>query len=123
MEKLEKDHWGDLIMDSIGDDYEKAVESEKQYKLWSRWIVAEIIIGVGVLSLIMLGIVFGIYWSGIGTENPPGENEIANLLFLWVGATIGGLYAVARDGLEAKLRRRKDNIAYHWDKMGDDQCK
>lgn len=123
MEKLERDHWSDLIMDSVGDDYEKAVEFEKQYRLWSRWVVAEIIIGVGVFGLMMLGIVFGMYWAGMDSQYPPGEKEITSVVFLWMGATLGGLCVVVRDGLEAKLRKRKDNIAYHWDKMGDDQCK
>lgn len=123
MEKLERDHWSDLIMDSVGDDYEKAVEFEKQYRLWSRWVVAEIIIGIGVFGLIMLGIVFGMYWAGMDSQYPPGEKEITSVVFLWMGATIGGLCVVVRDGLEAKLRKRKDNIAYHWDKMGDEKCK
>lgn len=123
MEKLEKDHWSELILDSVGDDYERAVEFDRQYRLWSRWVIAEIIIGIGIFGLILLGVIFGMYWAGVDTQYPPGENEIINIAFLWMGATIGALCVVARDGLESKLRKRKDNIAYHWDRMGDEQCK
>lgn len=123
MKKLERDHWSDLIMDSVGDDYEKAVEFEKQYRLWSCWVVAEIIIGFGILGLMLLGFVFGMYWAGVDSQNPPDEKGIINVVFLWMGAAIGGLCVVVRDGLETKLRKRKDNIAYHWDKMGDEKCK
>lgn len=124
MKILEKDHWSELILDSVGDDFEKATEYYKQYKLWQKNTIIEIALGVGIFGLVMLGIIFGFYWAGMEMSNAPDESLVMMVVMLWMGAVWGASIVLTRDNLPIKLRKRKDNIAYHWEKTeGEKECK
>lgn len=125
MKGIEEEHWSKLIMDSVGDDFEKATEFHNQYKLWQYHIMIEVAIGVGILSLMMLGTIFGCYWLGLSSSDvsPPDMDDVFSVILFWMGSMLGVCFTLTRDNLLNKLSKRKDNIAYHWDKTEGKECK
>ena len=126
MKMIKKDHWMDLIMDSVGDDPDRAEEFYTQYKLWERNTIITVGIAFGIMSLIALGIIFGLYWCGFETENPPGKTELMAMFFLWMGAIMGTLCTLVNGALEVRLRKRAENTKYYAGRIereGNDQCK
>ena len=127
MKMIEKDHWTDLILESVGDNPEKAQEFYTQFKLWRTNTIIAIGVTFALMSLIILGVIFGMYWCGYETENPPGEKEIMAMFFLWMGAMMGTMITVVNGSLEVRLRKRADNTKYYAERIerekGDDQCK
>ena len=125
--KLEKDHWADLILDSVGDDPERANEFYTQYKRWEMNTIIQIGLIMGIYLSLFLAVIYGMYWAGVDMENPPNENTVFGVLLLWSGIMMGTLLVMMKDGLEAKLRKRAENINYYAGRIerekGDDQCK
>lgn len=125
--KLEKDHWADLILDSVGDDPERANEFYTQYKRWEMNTIIQIGLIMGIYLLLFLAVIYGMYWAGVDMQNPPDENTVFGVLLLWSGIMMGTLLVTVKDGLEAKLRKRAENINYYAGRIerekGDDQCK
>lgn len=125
--KLEKDHWADLILDSVGDDPERANEFYTQYKRWEMNTIIQIGLIMGIYLSLFLAVIYGMYWAGVDMQNPPDENTVCGVLLLWSGIMMGTLMVLIKDGLEAKLRKRAENINYYAGRIerekGDDQCK
>ena len=125
--KLEKDHWADLIMDSVGDDPERANEFYTQYKRWEMNTVIQIALILGIYLLMFLGVIYGMYWAGVEMNNPPNEVTVSGVFLVWIGAMLGTLMVLVKDSLEVKLRKRAENINYYAGRIerekGDDQCK
>lgn len=125
---IEKDHWAELIMDSIGDDPEKANEYYTQYKRWERNTLILIGITMGILCLVCAGMIFGMmYWCGVDMENTPDDELLFSLYFLWIGSIMGACCVLVKDSLEIRLRKLADNTKYYAGRIerekGDDQCK
>lgn len=112
-----KDRWAELILESVGDDPERAKEFYTEYRKWMIAVAIEIMVGLGILILTTLGICFGTM------DDPPGEKELINCLCLFVGAILGTMMVFTRDSMEIKLKRRMDNIEYHEKKMEEEQCR
>lgn len=127
MKMIEKDHWAELIMDSIGDDPEKANEYYTQYKRWERNTLILIGITMGILCLVCAGMIFGMYWCGVDMKNTPDDELLFSLYFLWLGSIMGTCCVLVKDSLETKLRKLADNTKYYAGRIerekGDDQCK
>ena len=123
----EKEHWTDLILESVGDDPEKAEEFYTQYKLWAKNTLIAVALTFGIMCIIVAGVIFGMYWCGVETDNPPGERELISLVFLWMGALMGSMCAILNGSLETKLRKRAENTKYYAGRIerekGEDQCK
>lgn len=119
-----KDRWAELILESVGDDSERAKEFYTEYRKWMKATFIEIMLILGIMVAIATGTMFGMYLFGADFNgNPPDERDIVEVMFLLIGAILGILCVFTRDGMEIKLKRRMENIEYHEKKMEEEQCK
>lgn len=126
--KIEKSHWTDLIMDSVGDDPDRAEEFYTQYKLNIRLMVIEGTVAIGLIMLFMLAMVTGMAFFGIESYQNTDLGEIAwEMMLVTVGTMVGLLIAGQYGDLLMKLKKRAENTKYYAGRIekkeGDDQCR
>lgn len=126
--KIERSHWTDLIMDSVGDDPDRAEEFYTQYKLNIRLMVIEGTIAIAIVMLFMLAMVSSVVLLGVEAYRDADLGEIAFEMMLVISGTMVGLLIAAQYGdLLMKLKKRAENTKYYAGRIekkeGDDQCR
>lgn len=126
--KIERSHWTDLIMDSVGDDPDRAEEFYTQYKLNIRLMVIEGTVAIGLIMLFMLAMVTGMAFFGIESYQNTDLGEIAwEMMLVTVGTMLGLLIAAQYGDILMKLKKRAENTKYYAGRIekkeGDDQCR
>lgn len=126
--KIERSHWTDLIMDSVGDDPDRAEEFYTQYKTNIRLMVIEGTVAIGLIMLFMLAMVTGMAFFGIESYQNTDLGEIAwEMMLVTVGTMLGLLIAAQYGDLLMKLKKRAENTKYYAGRIekkeGDDQCR
>lgn len=126
--KMERSHWTDLIMDSIGDDPDKADEFYTQYKLNIRLMFIEGTVAIGLTMLYVLAMVTGMAFFGIESYPNIDLGEIAyRMLLVIMGTMVGLLIAATYGDMLRKLKKRAENTKYYAGRIekneGDDQCR
>lgn len=126
--KIERSHWTDLIMDSVGDDPDRAEEFYTQYKLNIRLMVIEGTMAIAIMMLFMLAIVSSMVFLGVETYRDADLGEFAWGIMLVISGTMVGLLIAGQYGdLLMKLKKRAENTKYYAGRIekkeGDDQCR
>lgn len=126
--KIERSHWTDLIMDSVGDDPDRAEEFYTQYKLNIRLMVIEGTVAIGLGMLLIFAMITGMTFFGIESYQNIDLEEIATRMVLVIMGTMVGLLIAAQYGdILMKLKKRAENTKYYAGRIekkeGDDQCR